>query len=249
MDKEKFINSGLLEQHVLGLTSPEEDQIVRQHLEAFPDLRQEVDNLHQAMNQYAIMHAIPPNKEEQAISSPALHNSYSSNTEQHTTFNWSLLAAILLAVFSFYLFRSNQQQQLTITQLEAEYAALKTYHQDDQEKTRAQILILAKIQDPNTMSIVLNGPTGHFAIAYWNPTLKEAWLDPTKLPAILPGKQYHIWGQVDEKMINIGSISPNSRALIPVQYFDNAKSIRITQEDISSTPSITSLEIIAEGHL
>jgi hypothetical protein len=38
MDKEKFLQSGLLEQYVLGLTDPEEEEVVNHYLERFPEL-------------------------------------------------------------------------------------------------------------------------------------------------------------------------------------------------------------------
>lgn len=248
MNKEKFLESGLLEQHILGLTTPEEDRIVQEHLQTFPDLKEEVNDLHQAMEQYAMMHAIPPPESEQALPTHTT-SSIPSSTARKYSFNWSLLAAFLLAVLSFFLFRGNQQQKQTITQLEAKYASLKAYYQDEQNETRTQILILAKIQDPNTSSTILNGPANHFAIAYWNPILKEGWLDPTKLPVLPAGKQYHVWGEVDNEMVNIGMILPNNRSLVPIQYLDNMTKFQITQEEIFTNNSTATGQVIAESEL
>ena len=38
MNKEEFLTSGLIEQYVLGLTSPEEDRIVERFAEEYPEI-------------------------------------------------------------------------------------------------------------------------------------------------------------------------------------------------------------------
>lgn len=230
MNKEQFLNSGLLEQFVLGLTSPEEDKIVQEYLLKFPELDDELNAFHQAMDQYALQHAIPPPKSQYPTEAFDL-NAYAADND--SSFNWALLATILLACLSFYLFRNNQQQQKDILQIEAEHAALKTYCQASQEKVQAQLLILDKIQHPHTQAVVLAGTTiapGNFAIAHWNPTLKEGWLDPAKLPILPKGKQYQVWADINGEMISIGLIPPNSRELISIAYLANAESINITEE-------------------
>lgn len=232
MNKEQFLNSGLLEQFVLGLTSPEEDKIVQEYLHRFPELNNELNALHNAMEQYALQHSIPPPKSQYSADTFE-SNAQVSISDSDYGFNWSLLTAVLLACLSFYLFRSNQQQQKNILQIEAEHAALKTYCQASQDKVQAQLLILDKIQHPNTQSIVLAGTAiapAHFAIAHWNPTLKEGWLDPTKLPILPKGKQYQVWADINGEMISIGLIPPNSRELISIAYLANAESINITEE-------------------
>lgn len=247
MNKEQFLNTGLLEQFVLGLTSPEEDKIVQEHLLRFPELNNELNALHQAMEQYALQHSIPPPK-SQFPAETLEANAYVAADDYR--FNWSLLTAVLLACLSFYLFRSNQQQQKNILQIEAEHAALKTYCQASQDKVQAQLLILDKIQHPNTQSIVLAGTAiapSHFAIAYWNPTLKEGWLDPTKLPILPKGKQFQVWADINGEMISIGLIPPNSRELISIAYLAGAESINITEEALGGAehPNVSLLTVNA----
>jgi hypothetical protein len=249
MNKEQFINSGLLEQFVLGLTSPEEDQIVQENLDRFPELSNELIALHQAMEQYALQHSIPPPKSQystQAIEPPA----YSDDNDYR--FNWTMLASILLACLSFFLFRNNQQQQKNILQVEAEHAALKTYCQASQDKVQAQLLILDKVHHPHTESIVLIGTAiapAHFAVAHWNPTLKEAWIDPAKLPILPTGKQYQVWADVNGEMISIGLIPPNSRELISIAYLLDAESINITEEELGGADDPNISLLMANGHL
>ena len=53
MDKERFLQSGLLEQYVLGLTSEEENEEVERYARAFPEIQSEIDILQIAVMQYA----------------------------------------------------------------------------------------------------------------------------------------------------------------------------------------------------
>ena len=60
MDKERFLKTGLLEQYVLGLTTPEEDLEVERYAESFPEIQSEIDSMRSAMEEYARQYSIPP---------------------------------------------------------------------------------------------------------------------------------------------------------------------------------------------
>lgn len=55
-----YIGSGLLEQYVLGLTSPEQSIEVEQRAAADAAIREEIDAISEAMEAYAVAHAIIP---------------------------------------------------------------------------------------------------------------------------------------------------------------------------------------------
>jgi mannose-6-phosphate isomerase-like protein (cupin superfamily) len=56
----EYIGSGMLEQYVLGLTSPEESMEVEMRAAANPAIRHEIDAISEAMESYAMDHAIEP---------------------------------------------------------------------------------------------------------------------------------------------------------------------------------------------
>ena len=66
MDKEKFLSSGLLHQHILGLTDPEEDQIVASFLHNYPELKEEVSRVRKGIHRYALNQGIPPLPDKQS---------------------------------------------------------------------------------------------------------------------------------------------------------------------------------------
>ena len=52
MTKEEFIKTGLCEQYVLKLTSPEEDELVEEMLEKHPELKNDCRGLENCMEKY-----------------------------------------------------------------------------------------------------------------------------------------------------------------------------------------------------
>jgi hypothetical protein len=45
LTKEEFISSGLLELYAMGISSPEETQLVKEHLAQFPELKKELNQV------------------------------------------------------------------------------------------------------------------------------------------------------------------------------------------------------------
>ena len=90
-----------------------------------------------------------------------------------------------------------------------------------------------KTKLPSTQRYVVQGTDiapNAFAVAYWNPDLKEGWLDPTKLPELPDDRQYQIWADVHGEMISIGLIPKDNNTLVTINYLQEAESINITQE-------------------
>ena len=56
-----YIESGLLEQYVLGSTSPEETATIELLAVTDPDIRMEIEMINEALMQYAMEHGIEPN--------------------------------------------------------------------------------------------------------------------------------------------------------------------------------------------
>ncbi|MCB0635045.1 MAG: anti-sigma factor [Lewinella sp.] len=254
MDKEKFLQSGLLEQYVLGLTDEAEEQLVQQYLQTFPELQHEVDEMRRALEQYAAEHAIPPPKHlrKQVLTEidQLASEKNSPAKSQKRTFSWSAIAAILLAIAGTWLFRAWQQSDRAVTRLEARYAALVDSCEEDRQQCAAQQALFAKLRDPATHSILLTGTPlapGHFALAYGNESQHEGWLDPTALPPLPEDKQFQIWADVDGEMISIGLIPRTGDSLIVLEYLEAAASINITIEPLGGSEHPTVSQLILNG--
>ncbi len=60
MELKDIISSGLLEIYILGLTSEDESLRVQQWIKQFPEVQKEIDSIQDAMESYALAHAIQP---------------------------------------------------------------------------------------------------------------------------------------------------------------------------------------------
>ena len=101
MDKERFLNTGLLEQYALGLTNEEETQQVEKYLEAFPELKNEVNGIQKAVEQYALEQAINPPQHIKKDILSEINDIESdqrrpSNGTRYSSSGWWLMAASVL---------------------------------------------------------------------------------------------------------------------------------------------------------
>lgn len=245
MDKEQFLKSGLLQQFVLGLTTPEEDQIVNNCLMKFPELKSEVNDLHQSLEQYASNQLLNTDNENTASSSVSPSPVVPVFAYRNITQVAIMLAIAGLLTWSFI----NQQKQIEqIGHLKAEYAALEAFCQQNQQKYNTAQALLTSAHAKDTQPVLLKGTAlapGHFAVAYWNPTAKGAWVDPTDLPSLPANKQYQVWADIDGEMISVGLIPTNSKELVTIHYLPQAESLNVTQEKLGGTdhPTVSLLTV------
>jgi len=256
MDKEKFLKSGLLEQFVLGLTNPEENQLVEQYADAFPDIREEIESMHRALEDYAAQHAIPPpkNLRQQVFSEiDSLENEIrpAKAPSGRTRSLFTTAGLLVLALLSSWLFRQNHDAGQQIDSLEASLIAAREDCEKSRQEAAAKAAIYANIIKESTEPVLLAGTAvapNHFALAYWNPTEKKGWIDPTHLPDLPADKQYQIWADIDGEMIPVGMIEPGERAIVQIKFLEKAESLNITQEPLggSDHPNVDLLTVAGE---
>ena len=244
MDKQKFLTSGLLEQYVLGLTDPEESDLVERYLEAFPELKKEVDGMHSAIEQYALAHSIPPPphmKEkiqsqikdlDKQVSKSDSVKSVPLTSPRHSFRN---IAAILgLGVLSLTLYIQNiglkgDKEDLRQSLATQEQACEERVDQLEQSMQRP----FAFLTEPETKTVILKGsglaPEAE-SIVFWNPIEKLACLNIMNLPEPPDGKQYQIWADVNGVMIDMGLLEANKETIQMVDFIANAESFNITLE-------------------
>ncbi len=239
MDKASFLESGLLEQYALGIVTPNEEREVEAHLEEFPELREELEQMRQAMEAYALNHAIPPplDAKSQIIKDiETLEKHAAPPTSASNLPSW-LIAACLTALCiacGLSLWQINRLQkdnQSLVNGLE------ECSRSNDQ---------YALISDPSTRPFQLQGsanaPTAS-ALVYWNPLQKKALLNAAALPPLPENEQYQIWADVDHVMLSLGTIDKDQIAFQNIEYLDNATSLNITIEPLggSKTPNVARL--------
>ncbi|NUO02126.1 MAG: anti-sigma factor [Saprospiraceae bacterium] len=235
MDKEHFLKSGLLEQYVLGLTTPEETATVEHYIQTFPDIREKVTALKKEIDEYTrqSLPNIPPAVIHQPIASVRLPA-------------WAIWAgAALIATCVFFAsewykadarIMANEQ---ALQDCQAEHAICVQTAQ-----------MLAFLEHEDTRPVYLNGtpllPEAK-ALVYWNHTAKSAYFNPIRLPEAPAGHQYQIWADVEGIMINMGLIEPDKLHLQALRYIPEAESLNITIEPKGGSDHPTVSQLCLNG--
>jgi anti-sigma-K factor RskA len=238
MDKASFLESGLLEQYALGIVTPAEEREVEAHLEEFPELREELEQMRQAMEAYALNHAIPPpaDAKNQLFRDIEGLEKQVAAPEPSSLPTW-LIAACLTALCI--------ACGLSLWQINNLHKENQTLVNGLEECSRSNDQY-ALISDPSTRPIQLQGSTNAptaSALVYWNPEQKKALLSAAALPPLPADEQYQIWADVDHVMLSLGTIDKDQIAFQNIEYLDKATSLNITIEPLggSKTPNVARL--------
>lgn len=254
MDKQKFLASGLLEQYVLGLTTPEENEVVQAHLEAFPELKGEVQAMHDALCRYAAMQSIPP--------PPSKRNAGGKITQKNEkitpAFNsapserlvaWVFIAAsLLLGSLSFMFWQEKHTLQHALNRQRAEMSLLEQHCAS--QRYDAQMFALLSHADTKQIRLSRQDkPTLPCAMAYWNPTAKRAFINAASLLDPPHGHQYQVWADVDGHMIPVALLEPTDKHLTSISFQRKATSINLTLEPKGGSPQPTLSKLAYAGEV
>lgn len=251
MDKKQFLASGLLQQYVLGLTSPEETNLVEHFISLYPDIRKEANDLQQAMEDYAKQYAIMPPRR--------LKNKILSEISPKKQNKWQLprLSAIQLpplVVYSLFIIATfglvyslwNQQR------LSSEVSKYRTQYEGLLQQQGSMEQWIGFIQHEKTHVIHLQGTpiaNGAHAVAYWNEIAQKACVNLVEMPAIPEDKQYQIWADVHGEMINLGLLTAQKKQFQDILFIKDANSLNITLEPKGGSQHPTVNLLMVNGHI
>lgn len=236
MDKHEFISSGLLEQYVLGLTTPEENKEVEAYLEAFPELRKEVGAMEDALMRYAASQSIPPSPRKRRIINniPSEGSIRPGIADLHTPILF-VITILVLGSFSFVLWQENKGLRYSLESQRAEMSLLEQHflHQDYD----AHLFSILAHQDTRQIELVNHLPsnTKHSVTAYWNSTAHKALLNVAALEPPPVDHQYQLWYFIKGKYISASIIQSDKFKLIPISYLPNVQKIMMTLEPLGGS--------------
>jgi len=243
MDKEQLYSSGLLEMYVLGLTDEEESAQVEALAAEHPDVQEEIEAMQNALERYAMSHAIPPpdrpeNREGAGPNSREPLESGRGHTPTVSTpppRRWiSLAAGFILLASSIYFFQQHRRSEGRLTALKKDYIELDRDCKHEKEQLLEAQQAIAFIQKAHTQPLILEGSQlapRAFATAYWNEREKAVLLCMNGMPAPPKGKQYQAWADVEGKMVSMGVLEEKGQtALQRITFIPHAESVNITLE-------------------
>ena len=257
MDIEKYLQSGKLEQYVLGLASSEERKEVERLAKEFPEIDAYICDLHGCMDSCSESNKIPVSKEPKHQSkcktfylknkTNLVAELKSDSTFQKTkNISWSAGIAsffvIGLSTLSFFLYQNHQAAQNEIDLLSTQLHHLKMDNESlykDNEKMVQQYTLL---KDVNTRHVNLQGLNGAQAhgIVYWNKDHGRAYLSICNLPKTPDGHQYLVWANINGTHKKVGTIDSESLDILHSLNFEiecKGFCISLEKEGTNSNPS------------
>jgi anti-sigma-K factor RskA len=264
MDKEQFLASGLLEQYVLGITTPNEARIVEEFVEEFPEIKAELRLLQNAMDQYAAQHAVPPpsglkEKVMREIGDPppptqAPLSNGSSSRLMKFGFALSLVALLVTSFLTIYYRQAANNVRQHLTAARTELTELRTDCEERQKNSEAVFAQVSFMKDPNTAQVLLEGISTAAADAkafvYWNEADKSGYLNLGNLPPPPAGKTYQIWADVEGVMIDAGVVNTKTaQNWQSIRFIEKAESLNITIEPEGGSDHPTVALLTASGEV
>lgn len=258
MNKNEFLNSGLVEQYVLGLTDEEETLLVEQYMQRHPDIKLQIKAMQSGLIQYA-----------QAYTRDVLQGGDPTNATKVPVFGKSsstlsgpfkvvtVLAIALLFIWGLsYLRNSEQGGRLIASALPP---LLSSHTGGDSTAVYRNGAVLETklhagdlLEHPATLPVVLKGtaryPTCQ-GIIYYNDLTRQCFLQLQKFPAAPEFKQLQVWADVNGSFHHAGFIKNQLNHFQELKFIDRAIAFNISlpAEEALGIPELN--EIFASGRL
>jgi anti-sigma-K factor RskA len=262
MDIKEYIQSGIIEQYVLGLAIPEEVAELELLRDEYPELNEAISNFEKIFEEAIRANQVQPpsfiksSLEKQLFGDDhsgavVIENAFASETHKKSTSGfWKYLAAacIVLLVtstalnFYFYSGYKNSQEQ---------YEALLTERNTLQANNASYQQGLKMFQDSAMKRVEMKGTPGkeqNVATVLWDQNSKDVYIYANSMQQVPSGKQYQLWAIVDGKPVDAGLIT-DCIGLCKMKKIDRAQAFAITLEKAGGSPAPTLTEMYVFGKI
>lgn len=266
MDIRAYIASGILEQYVLGLTTPAETEEVERLARLHPEVKNEIGAIQSSLETYARQFAQTPpaalkdkiwlalQQDVPVVASPQTTAATPVSLEDEVQVQvapvsiWRTYGVaasfILLAVsllFNLYLYSQLDLVREQLVQVTVQNTQLAGQLKVNQAGYSTLADALRLYQDPDNQVIRLTGD-GNDAdgmIVFWNRKQNQVYLSVRNLPPPPPGKQYQLWAIVDKKPVDAGVFNTESLAVQSMKPIAKAQAFAVTLEAEGGSPQPT----------
>jgi anti-sigma-K factor RskA len=271
MNVPDYITSGILESYALGTVSDQERREVECLSGIYPEIRQELDRLTLALENYALLHSVePPADLQERIRVRLTMGAPASVPEEQPEAKvipmyrerpifqgaWMAAAAVGLAmiIFSYYLISQLRGTQSENSTLAFKRDSLQTEVAQLQRQKQHTGQVLALLRQPGVAPVRLAaakpGGTRADVLVYWNKAKQTVMVEIESLPALGSDQQYQLWALVGGKPVDAGVLATNTdpatlqqtnRAIAAAEQF------AITIEKLGGSPTPTLSALVAVG--
>ena len=269
MDIKDYIESGIIESYVLGLTTAEETAEIEAMANEHNEIKQAILDFEILVESQANKDLIQPdssvktnlnnilfagNSSEKNISWPQINTVNTAPVHHINLSRYIAAAAIILLVIStglnFYFYSafksSTDKYEALLTErntLQANNAAYKTKLDEINQS-------LGMMEDPNMVKIQMNGVKGkeeNIATIYWDTRTKEVYVLSNKMDKLPEGKQYQLWAIVNGKPVDAGMVGYDCAGLCKMKVINHAEAFAITLEKQGGSPTPTLSDMVVIG--
>lgn len=210
MTAEEFLDTGLLEQYVLGLLDSSQVKEVQQYIDRFPEVKAEFDSMQDSIHRLADSYSIapPPSIKKQVVSqiSPPSSSSSSAGLAKYAFATFALVS-LLMAFFAYQRLERLEQE---LSDKHLAYASLKEKCEQSQQSLTEKVTFYAH-EATELQSLKGNSLASNFnAKAYYNKPQATYLVEVASYPDLPTSKCLVLWGDLEGKMIKLGKIGPKS---------------------------------------
>ena len=254
MDIREIRASGILEQYALGNCSKQEVEIVEQALIDFPELKKDLYEIGNALEQYAKQFQVEPSghlkneliKSATNSNNPIPPKTDISNKAPGNRFPSWLTGLLALGCLGLsYLYFSNSLKQ---NALQSEYDNYKILCDSIQAASDIQYALIEDLQNPNNQILAL-GATPKYSetelFLIYNSVDQKNYLQVQNLPTISNQQSYQLWSlKAGVDPIPLTVFQGDEGVFIPVDFEDGTATYAITIEPFGGVQSPTLDDLI-----
>jgi anti-sigma-K factor RskA len=259
VDITTFLNSDLLENYLIGQTTPEETLKVEDYIKKYPEVKaayntmqNQLELVAQTNAEEAPLHLLGSILESIDDKPVVALNTAPSKKSWYKFGVAASVAAILFASASFYFFNLNQkltnENQIVVDEL----FDLRNDIDKNNSKLEALMEQFAQLNNPETEKYIIKGnkrAKNLKTVAYINPKEKTSMIDVVALPTLPKEKCYQIWAEMQDRMVSLGILSETDRRLQKIPYTEDALGLTITIEPKGGSENISGDTPVAEIEL
>ncbi len=235
--KEEILESGILEQFVLGLTDDEENLRVEAYLKKYPALKQHMDTIERAMETIAHQHSIVPPEDLRDVTMQKIADIEAIKVSKESL-KWKWISAVALIAASYFIFWSFQlnnniqsirsKMSETSKNLEELSVNCNLVKEENEQSKRLIQLYTDELLTPVKLQ-GNNQQPGSEILVFWGNKNQHSFIHISNIVAPPEGHTYQIWADVAGEMLPLGIFSEKQK-LCEIKFLENATSLNVTIE-------------------
>ncbi|HMG15835.1 MAG TPA: anti-sigma factor, partial [Saprospiraceae bacterium] len=256
MDIKAYISSGILELYCAGALTERENREVETMARQYPEVKKEIDSIHNALNQYANKFAANPSPglKEKILNqitdkSPLSANLKPASVKSNSLLYFGLIAATVVAIFFYYKWSTSS---INTNHLNTENINLAKENLDLITSLNGCHEQMDILLSKDTKLVPLGGlpisPTSKVFV-YWNSVNKNTYINVSNLPSPPADKQYQLWALAGGKPIDAGVFEANTGTLQNLKKIESAEAFAVTLEKKGGSTSPTMDQMYVMGKI